>query len=693
MFCTNCGQQIDDNSAFCPYCGCHTENGPSELQLPAVSGGFFHQAELEGEEIIQDSVPQGGFQQGGFQQAGFQQQGYQQPPVQAQPDPFQQQAFQPQGGGFQQQTPPYPAGGVYAPVKKPVNKKLFVILGIAAGVIALGVGGFFAFKHFSGGSKGNSYAYVTEDDINFVKNPKSVEPISLERNKGDEINYSQVFYSPGGKYIYFFTKVDYSEYVGTLNRVPKNKVNSKDFSKYIETIGSDIGISYIECMGEESIAYIKDDNLYAYDGKQETKISKDVDYFDVDNDFNYIVYEKEDDDYTYDLYRASVKDLENSEKIDSEVDDFCYSDSYDNFLYYKYDEDDYETAIYAVDKDGNTEKLFDNGYVSSFYNTDTESYTQYILADTGDTIDPYDYVDVDTDDIYYWDDEDEDEYEMTVYDIYIWDKGNLTSIDEGIINYSRGYNNCVIYNKADNLSTADIDEDELYWPSDIIYELDVDYTHDNYVLNLYDNKIYQMTGKVDDLWSDMAEQYSDYKLFSAGSDIYMFDDEDDVLYEVESSDGELSNAVKAVTDCGVAGVSYEAVYVADEYDEDKNGHGFANFYKYSNGNSELLAEEAYSDWVRVYKDGTILAATDVDDSSYEIAIFEKGVATTTIGDEISLLYRLSDGTILYVEDEDLYVYNGKESTKIDSDVLGVYPENTAEIDAYLYYYDYDYEDD
>lgn len=663
MFCTNCGQQIDDNSAFCPYCGCHTENGPSELQLPAISGGFGQQQEIEGEVIIQP-----------------------------QPDPYQQQfGGQPQGGGFQQ-TPPYPAGGAYAPAKKPVNKKLFIGLGIAAGVIALGIAGFFVFKNFKGGSKGDSYVYVTDSDINFVKNPKAVEAIELGRNKGDEITYSQVFYSPNGKFVYFFTKVDYDDYTGTLNRVLKSKISDKDFSKYVETIGSDIEYYNTQCIGDDGVAYLKDDNLYVYDGKQETKVSKNVEYYDIDNDMNYIVFEKNEDEGVYDLYRVPVKDLENAEKIDSDVSDFRYSDSYETFLYSKYDDEDYENTLYSVDKDGNTDKLFDNAYPMVYYDYDNDTCTQYILADSGETIDPFDYVDVDTDDIYYWDEEDEEEYEMTVYDLYIWKDGTLTNLDEGIIDYSRGYTDTVVYNKIDNLSDLEI-EDELYWPSDIIYEVEVDYTSGNYVLNMYDGEIYQMAGKADELWEDMSDQYSDYKVFSAGSEIYMFDDEDDVLYEVEPSDGELSDITKAVTDCGIAGVSKTGVYVADEYYEDKKGNGFANFYKYSNGNTELLAEEVASDWVTVYKDGTVVAATDVDGSEYEISIFEKGVATVTVGDEISNLRRLADGGILYIEDEDLYIFNGKDSAKIDSDVIAIYPESVAETDASLYYYDYDYDDD
>lgn len=79
MFCTNCGQQIDDNAAVCPYCG-----APTGVQEQGGYGGAPYPQDPYG----QGGYPQGGYQQGGqgypgdgyMQDQGYQQGGY--PPYQ-----------------------------------------------------------------------------------------------------------------------------------------------------------------------------------------------------------------------------------------------------------------------------------------------------------------------------------------------------------------------------------------------------------------------------------------------------------------------------------------------------------------------------------------------------------------------------------------------------------------------------------
>ena len=85
MFCMKCGNQVDDNTAFCPACGNPMNPGAAQQQPYQQQGGYQQQPyQQQGGFQQQPYQPQGGFQpQGGYQQpypGGFQPQGgYQQP--------------------------------------------------------------------------------------------------------------------------------------------------------------------------------------------------------------------------------------------------------------------------------------------------------------------------------------------------------------------------------------------------------------------------------------------------------------------------------------------------------------------------------------------------------------------------------------------------------------------------------------
>ena len=690
MFCTNCGQQIDDNSAFCPYCGVHTENGPSELQLPAIVG------QPQSNEIVQDvySQPEAYQQFAQYQQQAQQAQMAQQAQQQYQQAPNQQQ------GQFQQQTAYQQAPYGQAPqkVKKPINKKIFVILGIVVGVLALAVVGIFVFKKFFGKSNGNSYVYVTDSDINFVKSPKAEEAVELSSNKGDEVRGMQVFYSPEGKFIYFFTKIDNDDDTGTLNRVLTSKIGTKNMDQFIESIDSDIYLYNVKCLDEERVAYLKvgkdSKSLCVYDGETETKLCKECESYYVDDNLDYIVYlQSDEDEYGSDLYRAPVDDIENDEKLDSNVDYIYNSGDLSSFLYEKYDDEDYIYELYSVDAEGDTEHLYDDVSVYSDYRGEDESTVYYFFAGSDETIDPFEYVDIDTDDIWGYDDEEEKEYyEMDVYDLYKWEDGEISKLDEDVLSFD-GFSNVLVYNKTDNIESADIDEDDVSWASDLKYLLNVDVTSENYILDMGTGNLAQLGGKADELWVDMDNHYSYYTIFTADGQYFMYDGDEKELYELEEDDGELSGTTKIESDCGIAGVYDDKIYLAEEYYENKKYQGFADFYEYSQGESKLIAEDVYASRVYVYDDGTVFAATDVDDDEAEMVMLKNGEEVDTIGDEVSSILMLEDGSILYIDDDDLYMFNGKESVKIDSDVLGIYPENEKSANAYLYYYESDYDEE
>ena len=164
-FCTMCGQQIDDNMPFCPYCGAPQQAAPQPQQ----------------------AAPQP-------QQAVSQ-------PQQAAPQP-QQAAPQPQPPQFgQYQTPPPmqagPGGpGPQAP-KKPLDKKLlFIIIGAAAFVlIVIGIICGLSGRRGAGSYKGaveklfNALADGSAKKTVHIMMPAQLEKAADKELQGGELEY------------------------------------------------------------------------------------------------------------------------------------------------------------------------------------------------------------------------------------------------------------------------------------------------------------------------------------------------------------------------------------------------------------------------------------------------------------------------------------------------------------------------
>jgi uncharacterized membrane protein YvbJ len=124
MFCYNCGKQINDGAGFCPYCG-------AKLNQSAPQEPNRQNTQTQG---------QGQYQPGSQNTSQY------------------QGNTQGQAGNQQQYNPYHPnvQEGYQNPAKKPVNKKLPLIIGIAAAAAAIVlILIFVVFKPFGGGSTGS----------------------------------------------------------------------------------------------------------------------------------------------------------------------------------------------------------------------------------------------------------------------------------------------------------------------------------------------------------------------------------------------------------------------------------------------------------------------------------------------------------------------------------------------------------
>lgn len=167
--CNNCGNQIDDSTKFCTYCGaaCSEIGGNAENTVNANQGTETTGYPPQG-YVNPGYPPQGYENQGyvnpGYPSQGYANQGYTNPgaPAQGYANP----GYPPQGYQNQGYANP-PAQKVKKP-RKPLDKKTITIIAIACGVVILGLAAYFIFfggKLTKGKAKkvANEYIETIED--------------------------------------------------------------------------------------------------------------------------------------------------------------------------------------------------------------------------------------------------------------------------------------------------------------------------------------------------------------------------------------------------------------------------------------------------------------------------------------------------------------------------------------------------
>ena len=343
MFCPKCGSQLPDDSRFCSDCGERLDNygvtPPVEVSTPPA-------------EIST-------------------------PPVEVDMCPAEQTAQKARA------TLEYDSS-VVKPRKK-INTRKIAIIALAA-VIAIGaVFGIGALLSSGGGD--NAYVYFSNGKYELLTDLNKADPIQIASSKSEYPMSNMVSFSPDGKYVYYYTKVDYYSNTGTLCRAEyaKLKKNSNKNDKYIEIIASNVRLGF-QFLKNGSILYRNGDNtLYFYDGNEVTQLAKNVDHYRFD-DSNRVIYAIGDDYEGYTLYGLSLDDPNNHKKIASNYSYLVNYDDFNNILYVTM-EDDYSKTLYSAGFDKNSEKLGTNVVIM-----DSADGTTYFTAHNGNMLSLYDYV-------------------------------------------------------------------------------------------------------------------------------------------------------------------------------------------------------------------------------------------------------------------------------------------------------------
>lgn len=152
--------------------------------------------------------------------------------------------------------------------------------------------------------------------------------------------------------------------------------------------------------------------------------------------------------------------------------------------------------------------------------------------------------------------------------------------------------------------------------------------------------------------------------------VRLYENSELVSYPVENGMlGKRVSVAEDVTGCQVT-KDKSAVYY---YQNVSDGSG--DLRRYQNGASETLASDVTWNFDAnsncIYSDGVVLALREPGSSGGTLLRFEKG-ESTRIADDVTYYLRLDGQRVVYLSDDNLYLYDGKERQRLSSDVALVW---------------------
>lgn len=676
MFCPNCGNQVEDGSRFCSFCGTRfgaqpaapVQAAPAQAYTQAENDAFFTQME--------------------------------------------------QASAVYQAETPAAAGKLSVKFKLP-NIKIppkTLILG-AGGVVVLIVLIVLIASLFSGGSK-PSYAMYIKDGQVFYSDLSSKAPwqVTEDLTDGEDVENSDLrsaasdlgsamHLTGDGETLFYMDEIGEE---GTLYY--RSLTN---FKKEPEEIASGVE-QYVVCKDGKLVFFLKNGTLYSYDLKDDEKIAKDVEDFSVYEDGDYVLYKDEDADW-YLIHKGG------KEKIGSEIDIRCVSDK--GTVYYL-DEDKLYAKAVGKDKEkllSDVSSTFGFTMDGTFYFTRSE---EMMLADFFEADAEYEY----------WAESMKEETVSPYYSLYYYNGEEETLLAEAC--YNRRVDYCgesmavyyTMYDAAnlEKLSYKDLDElsgtDEYYYTS--IYEVagimlqealddaavsciaiegtvsQVDVENVSDFVCSPDGKAVYMLCDVDEEKSEgtayrasvsgkkvgAAERYDEDIYSEAG--FYFVGSSNYLVYykDVEDYEGELFVNGESVDD-DVYLRSYLIRYNAEEndllymtdYDNDKYE---GTLRVYNGKEAEDVSDDVYG--YTIGSNGKVLFMYDYNSSKWEgsLAIYDGKV--TEIADDVHSYTFTPAGDVLFLYDYSLSKYRGnlatftgKEVKDLDEDVVALIPVSSG----------------
>ena len=260
--------------------------------------------------------------------------------------------------------------------------------------------------------------------------------------------------------------------------------------------------------------------------------------------------------------------------------------------------------------------------------------------------------------------------DLPIYDIYCRDNGKVTKVAENVLEYN-GIDGGFMYITPDAYKTV-IDLDNVTSFYDVYavvagWSDDIDDAIDFTKINFYNYSTGKNCTLSQNAW-DTITTISNGDLVLTGDTMYLYD-EDDESMQAASIDGSTVGSFSVIADdARYLTCDGNTVYYASGVYND-NGYQYGDLYAYTKGSATRIAQDILYNSACLYEDGQYLVKTGRNsDGSFELAMIDKSGNKTVIADDVTRFVRVDSSTLLYISDGDLYRYNGKDKTRVATDV-------------------------
>ena len=167
--------------------------------------------------------------------------------------------------------------------------------------------------------------------------------------------------------------------------------------------------------------------------------------------------------------------------------------------------------------------------------------------------------------------------------------------------------------------------------------------------------------------ADIGVQDSDLSIIGKGAYSY--------VYEAQIKNGKIGNLELKIGEFGQYWTGGEKVYYTKDFHKsDNNSKVYCSIYKNEDGKEISVTKNIQVKGCTYYEDGVVLGYTgnSLEGNGSSLTIYDSDGKSNKIADGVTQYVRTTEGDVLYIADNDLFVYDGEGSRLVCSHVTNIW---------------------